>query len=518
MSGQRSVRTLAVVCPDWPLVAAGAAGIPAVVVHAGRVVCCSGEARAGGVAVGQRRREAEGLVSPLTVLRSDPALEARMFEPVVAAIAAFTPRVEVLAPGRCSFPTRGPARYFGGEPALAAKVAAAVDAVLAAGRCGVGIADGPFAAVLAAERGRLVERGRTMQFLAPFPVSVLGLPDLADLLRRLGLRTLGELAGLPEAAVSARFGSEGREAWHLASGLDDRTLRLTDPPADLAVAKDLDPPAARVDAAAFVAVGLAEELCGRLRALELACTSVAVEVETEHGETLRRLWRADRPFTARTMVDRVRWQLEGWLAGTAGAGVEVAEPTGAVAVLRLAAGEVTRDPGRQQGLWGERSEADRRAEQGLARVQGLLGHAGVLTAARQGGRSPAEQLRLVPWGDPRVAAAGAPPWPGSLPPPAPAVVPPEPRLVSVLDAGGEEVQVSGRGELSLPPARVVQGSGGRGAGAGVVAWAGPWPVDERWWDGAAHRRRAQLQVLLEGGAAHLLSLEGGRWKIEATYD
>jgi protein ImuB len=82
--------------------------------------------------------------------------------------------------------------------------------------------------------------------------------------------------------------------------------------------------------------------------------------------------------------------------------------------------------------------------------------------------------------------------------------------VSVLDAAGDEVQVSGRGELSSPPTQVGH--------AGVIAWAGPWPVDERWWDGAAHRRRAQLQVLLEGGAAHLLSLEGGRWKIEATYD
>jgi protein ImuB len=52
----------------------------------------------------------------------------------------------------------------------------------------------------------------------------------------------------------------------------------------------------------------------------------------------------------------------------------------------------------------------------------------------------------------------------------------------------------------------------------VVAWAGPWLVDERWWDAAAHRRQARWQVVTADGAAHLLSLEGGRWVVEATYD
>jgi protein ImuB len=531
------VRTLAVACPDWPVVAAGAAGAagdPAVVVHANRVVSCSASARQGGVEVGQRRREAEGLVSPLLVLKNDPARDARMFEPLVSAVAAFTPRVEVIRPGLCSFPTRGPARYFGGERVLVGKVAAAVDALLPAGvRCRVGVADGPFAALLAAELQQLLEKGRSKAFLAPFPVGVLGMPELADLLRRLGIRSLGELGELPVEAMTARFGAEGSEAWHLAAGLDDRALLLGEPPPDLAVSRELDPPAMRVDAAAFVAVGLAEELCARLRVLELACTRIVVEVETEHGETLRRLWRADRPFSVRTMVDRVRWQLEGWLAGVAGDGAGVPSggvvaPTGAVVVLRLAADEVARHRGRQLGLWGERSEADRRAEQGLARVQGLLGHAGVLTAVRSGGRSPAEQVRLVPWGDPREPDAGAagrrqaqrrpPPWPGSLPAPSPALVPKEPRTVVVLDEAGGEVGVSGRGELSEPPASVVLGAGTGGSRVRVEGWAGPWPVDERWWDGSAHRRRARLQVLLEGGKAHLLSLEGGKWQLEATYD
>jgi protein ImuB len=85
----------------------------------------------------------------------------------------------------------------------------------------------------------------------------------------------------------------------------------------------------------------------------------------------------------------------------------------------------------------------------------------------------------------------------------------------VLDAAGRPVGVTGRGLVTAEPGQVAV------AGAPpspVVAWAGPWPVDERWWDPASARRRARLQVVLPGGEAHLLGLEGGRWEVEGTYD
>jgi protein ImuB len=51
----------------------------------------------------------------------------------------------------------------------------------------------------------------------------------------------------------------------------------------------------------------------------------------------------------------------------------------------------------------------------------------------------------------------------------------------------------------------------------LVAWAGPWPMVERWWS-ATPRRRVHLQVALEGGPALLLSCSQGRWTCEAVYD
>jgi protein ImuB len=52
----------------------------------------------------------------------------------------------------------------------------------------------------------------------------------------------------------------------------------------------------------------------------------------------------------------------------------------------------------------------------------------------------------------------------------------------------------------------------------LVAWAGPWLVDERWWDRRSRRRQARFQVLAEDGVARLVALDAGRWLVLATYD
>src|SRR5262245_53389929 len=127
MSGVTAVRTLVAWVPDWPVVAAGAThDEPAAVVHANRVVAVTAAARAEGVDAGLRRREAQGRCPGLTVLDHDPARDARAWEPVVARFDDICPRIEVAAPGRLAFPTRGPSRYFGGDGPLAERVAARV--------------------------------------------------------------------------------------------------------------------------------------------------------------------------------------------------------------------------------------------------------------------------------------------------------------------------------------------------------------------------------------------------------
>src|SRR5436190_554817 len=82
-----------------------------------------------------------------------------------------------------------------GETALAELLIDEV-AAQAGVECQIGIADGLFAATLAARRAALVPAGEAATFLAPLPITELNQPgddrvELVGLLRRLGLRTLG---------------------------------------------------------------------------------------------------------------------------------------------------------------------------------------------------------------------------------------------------------------------------------------------------------------------------------------
>ena len=154
---------------------------------------------------------------------------------------------------------------------------------------------------------------------------------------------------------------------------------------------EIDPPAERVDTAAFVAKSLADELHGRLAARGLACTQVVVEAETEHGETLARTWRHEGALTAGTLADRVRWQLDGWLSGSA-----TVRPTAGIARLTLIPIEVVAARGRQLGFWGGETLVDERVERAVARVQGVLGLDAVTVPEYRGGRSPGEWVVRVP--------------------------------------------------------------------------------------------------------------------------
>ncbi len=515
-----AARTLVAWYPDWPVVAAGCPQGPAAVVRANQVVAVTAAGRAEGVRPGLRRREAQSRCPELEIIPADAGRDARKWEPVVVALETLTPAVEILAPGAVALATRGPSRYFGGDAALGARVADEVDRVVGQPGCRVGVADGRFTATLAARTVpvagsgsvTVVRPGFSRAWLASRPIAALG-PEfeaLSDLLVRLGIRTLGELAALPGPAVLGRFGANGALAHNLARGQDDRILAARPPPPDLAVTAELDPPAERVDTAAFVAKALADELHERLAVLGLTCTMVAIEAETEHGEQLVRHWRHDGAPSAGALSERARWQLDGWLASEG-------RPSGGLTLLRLVPEEVRPDDGRQLKFWGGEAAADSRADRALTRVQGMLGPEAVLTAVPAGGRAHAEQMRLVPWGDernPPACASEVPPWPGRLIEPSPAVVYQDPLPVDVRDPDGAPVSVSGRGIISATPAAVVVPNN---RSLAVVSWAGPWPVEERWWDGGG-RRKARLQVVLEDGTAHLLTREAGQWQVEASYE
>jgi protein ImuB len=460
----------------------------------------------------------------------------------------------VLRPGICAFSVRGVAGYFGGEGELAGRI---IDTVRQLGfDCGIGIADGMFAALLASRdaliaewpkppepiesiesiagpprsSGRrpgstglpnlieppvvIVPAGTTPAFLASRSIRVLGEPDLADLLIRLGISTLGDFAALPAAEAENRFGPQGLLAHRLASGLDPRPLAARPPSKDLSVQLEFDPPAEISEQVVFAAKSLADELHAKLAAMGLACVRLQVQVSCADGQEITRLWRHDGLLTELAVAERVRWQLDGWQPIARG-GDDNAQ-LGGITLLRLIPDQLVRQRGRQLALWGDSVVTDRVARAAV-RVQAMLGHEAVQHPVLAGGRSPADRAVLIPFGDarPEPARPAGQPWPGQIPAPAPATVYPLPKPATVTDASGIPVTVTGRGEVSADPARLSVASGPLLA---ITAWTGPWPITERWWDPVQACRKARFQLVTVDGSAWLAVVKEGRWLIEASYD
>lgn len=552
---QGSRRILALWCPDWPAMAAAAEADlpplhPVAVLSANRVVACSASARAAGVRRGMRKRQAQAACTEMTVVAADENRDGRLFEPVVAAVAEVIPALEVLRPGLLVIAGDRAARYFGGMEALAEEL---VDVVSACGiESQVGIADEIFTAVLAARHGHQVEPGGDREYLAGRPVADLAVEpsmsdpsraDLVELLRRLGIGTIGAFADMSVTDVATRFARDAVVAHRLANALPGRVPSSRGVPAELDVDHTCDPPVDRIDVAAFIGRTLADVLHRRLRDAAVACTRLTIIATTERGQQHSRTWRCAQPLTPETTADRVRWQLEGWLTGAARptsprveprAARSSARPDSPIVRLRLEPVEVVEagalhyqltDDLSRGGLAGE-PDVEERARRSLVRIQGLLGGDAVRIPVLSGGRGPAERITMVSLGDEPVPRRDpSAPWPGRLPQPSPTVL--VETAIHVLDAVGQPVKVTDRGAFTAEPVTVALASSrARRSSWGLCWWAGPWPV------GGADRPAgasvptgaaetgltARAQVLLDDSRALLLCYRAGEWIVEGVYE
>src|SRR6266511_3943433 len=192
-------------------------------------------AEAAGVEPGMRLGEALATCPPLQLVDRDPAAAEEAWERIVRRLEDAGFAVDPAAPGCAYFETRGVERLYGGlEPALKR----ALTAVGAGWDARVGAAGRRFAALAAANVARsgqalIVSDERAREFLAPLPLKLLPMEARSrGELEELGVKRLGELAGLPGGAVAERLGPDGRRAWGLARGGERRRIRGRRAPAE----------------------------------------------------------------------------------------------------------------------------------------------------------------------------------------------------------------------------------------------------------------------------------------------
>ena len=183
----------------------------------------SSPARHTGVKPGMTVSQAIGLCPTLRLIEPDPVHYDEQFAFLLSALTEVSPVVEAAELGLVYVGVDGLQGIYGSVEQIILAIRHAVrPSDRPTVRLGWGV--GKFTAWVAASRAKpseavVVPLGEERNFLAPQPIAVLPLDtDTHRRLRRLGIRTLGALARLPEAAITAQFGATGRRLWQLAAG------------------------------------------------------------------------------------------------------------------------------------------------------------------------------------------------------------------------------------------------------------------------------------------------------------
>lgn len=563
----RTPKRLAVLrCLDWSaVVAAKNSTTPCAVIHAQRVISRTPAAMRYGVQVGMRRRHAQALCPDIEIVAHQPSRDRTAFDAVVRVVNELVPLIEVSEPGLIVFAARGPSRYMGGDGPMASKIVEALktsvaDSRLAALLVGVGVADSRLAAQIASHASAMasssanlfvpyvVEPDKTNEWLAPQSVRVLGEfasinRETISLLERLGLNTLHDVCALSESVLAGRFGELGVELHRLSRGDEQYPLAVVPhPPEHLCIEKFDEPVSDQqiiINSVQRMAVAFTEyySVHGSV------CVRIVISLESEAGKRSERLWYRPQGLTTSAIIENAKWQLEAWLASQLAGDISgdpeshalenyalenyALENHGLVRV-QLIADEVRTDTAQQLRLWGGSTQTDETATQAISRLSELLGSSAVQVAKWQGGRDVLDSYELVSATHAQTIGSAssheqisAQKWRGALPNPSPSVVYSEPIQVQINDQFGKLLSVSARHELSASPVSVIIGS----THYKVNSWAGPWPVEERWWDSARSRRLVRLQLVCEkitaDSALQILAmlaiLEHGEWTVAAIY-
>ena len=364
------------------------------------------QARRLGLRLGMSRVQAESFISSSNSNsnRNSISLRCRVkhqedaaFRILMECAERFSPRIEVLAA-----PTENVSeatlvldiaaceRLFGTPKQIAGALLGAADA---AGFEASAATSGNFYAAVVAARGfpgiTIVPAGSEAGVLAPLPLAVLELePEQGETFASWGIRTLGQLAGLPQKALMARVGEIGRQLQALSRGDCEHLLTPVEPPADavLSESTELEHPVDLLEPLLFLLSRMLEQIVTRAaaRALVIAQVETRLVLDGPVRKEHRRIVRPALPeWSHPTLLKLIQLDLE------------LHPPEAAVIALHLVA-QPARSQTVQQGLFTPQTPEAGRLEILLARLRKLVGEERVGAAELLDSHRP-EAFRMAPF-------------------------------------------------------------------------------------------------------------------------
>jgi protein ImuB len=261
-----------------------------------------------GVAHGMTRAELDCFAG-LNVLRRSRVEEQGARGVLLDTAGIFTPRVEVHPVSGCAFAMvldmTGSSRMFGAVEQVVRSIADKLQGLQFAVQLAAS-ANFHAAVCVAPSAGSapvILSRGREVEQLGRLPLAALRLsPQQADTLALWGLKTLGELAALPEVDVVVRLGQEGKRLQLLARGQYPHLMVPEEPIFALEEQIEFDAPVDLLDSLLFALGPMLDQLILRAQNRAFALASVTVKLGLDGGGEHHRTIKPALPVAQREIL------------------------------------------------------------------------------------------------------------------------------------------------------------------------------------------------------------------------
>jgi DNA polymerase-4 len=347
----------------------------------GVVSAASYEARRFGIHSALPLRTAAALCPHAVFVPVDGRKYAAVSVQVMRILQRFTPLVEPISIDEAFLDVSGSERLHGGPVDIARAIKAAVRDEIRL-TASVGVATSKLVAKVASDLEKpdglvIVEPGHEAAFLAPLPIARLwGVGErTADILAEYGVRTIGDLAALPEDLLARRFGKQGAVLAARARGIDPSAVTGAEPARSVSHEHTYDLDTSDPEVLERTLLALCEGVAARLRDAHLMAHTVTVKVRDASFTTVTRQRTLAEPTDETEVVFR--------------AALELARPQLRgikVRLLGVAASHL--DEGQQMSLFHESDDRRRRATEAADEIRRRFGSQAIRRARLIGSEVP----------------------------------------------------------------------------------------------------------------------------------